>query len=297
METYARIREAMVYAHTVDFTGWGEPMLHPEIYRMVAWAAERDCLTTMTSNGTVLNERNSRALLEAGMNRLTISVDGMRPESFDAIRLGASFEKVTRDLTGLVSLAREIGGDFELGIAFTLQEANAVDLPLTLDWMEKVGARKLHLKQLNVLSNEEDWNRSFLKYVLDPHPREEPMRRLEELLLQLRDQARAREIKVVTHSELPMSSQFEPRHCLATPRDSVYFSYEGRVAPCCHFGHHVTRYFQGRQLPAFSLFYGDIRRQDFEEIWSDHSFHEFRRGFESGNYPEACQTCYLLYGK
>ncbi len=34
METYSRIVDAMHLAHTVDFTGWREPMLHPHIYDM-----------------------------------------------------------------------------------------------------------------------------------------------------------------------------------------------------------------------------------------------------------------------
>ncbi len=297
LETYQRIVDAMGYAHTVDFTGWGEPMLHPEIYQMVAMAAAQGCLTTMTSNGTIFNDRNTRALLEAGMNRLTVSVDGMRKESFEKIRLGADFDKVTANLRRLVALSHEIGGDFQLGIAFSIQEENVVDLPLISSWLESIGAQKLHLKQLNVVSTEEDWDRSFLKYALDPGRSQVPLQRLEKQLLELKQQEEERGIEVVIHSDIPMTDQMSPRHCLATPMDSLYFSYEGRVSPCCHFGHHVTRYFEGQPLPASALFYGDIRRQDFLEIWREPDFFGFRNGFASGDYPVACHSCYLLYGK
>jgi hypothetical protein len=59
----------------------------------------------------------------------------------------------------------------------------------------------------------------------------------------------------------------------------------------------VSRYFEGRLEPPSSLFYGDIRKQTFLEVWNDPSFRRFRGGFGSGDYPQACQSCYLLYGK
>ena len=298
METYLRIRQDMIYAHTVDFTGWGEPMLHREIYRMVRLAKEQGCVTSMTTNGTILNRRNSMALIEAGMDRLTISVDGMTEATYNSIRLGASFETVTKKVTEFGRLARGTGSSLLLGIAFTVQEQNAHELDLVLPWMESCGARVLHLKQLNVVSNSWDWEQSFLKYRLEPGSAGAgPLEDLESRISRLLERARPMGIEVALHSEFPMSSRMIPRHCLATPLESVYFSYEGRMAPCCHFGHHVSRYFEGRLEPPSSLFYGDIREQTFLEVWNDPSFRSFRGGFVSGDHPQACRSCYLLYGK
>ncbi len=295
--TFDRIREAMGYAHTVDFTGWGEPLLHPRIHEMVAAARDEGCVTSMTSNGTALTERNSLSLIDAGMNRLTVSVDGMRPETFDKIRIGASFEKVTGNLRRLAGLA-EKRGDLELAVAFTIQEENASDLELVVPWLRAVGARKLHLKQLNVISNADDWSRSFLKYRHRPlEGRNGVLGRLESRIAAVRDEARGAGIEVLVHSELPMTADMRGRHCLATPLESVYFSHEGRMSPCCHFGHHVSRYFEGQFHPPSALFFGDIRRQDFLGAWMSPAFRSFRRGFETADYPAACRTSYLLYGK
>ncbi len=295
---YERIRSAMVYAHTVDFTGWGEPMLHPRIYEMVAQAKEMGCLATMTSNGTIFNERNSLSLIEAGMDRLTVSVDGMSPETFDAIRIGASFERVTANLQRLTRLVGARNSPLQLGIAFTIQESNAFELEEILPWMNRVGAQTLHIKQLNVISNSDDWNRSFLKYRLAP--RQENGDRLSELEGRIEARASRAEdegLEVLIHSEMPLQSRLVGRHCLATPLESVYFSFEGRMAPCCHFGHHVSRFFEGRFHPPSALFFGDIGQQDFLEVWNSAAFYQFRDGFEKEDYPEECRTCYLLYGK
>jgi MoaA/NifB/PqqE/SkfB family radical SAM enzyme len=297
-ETFGRIVDAMGYAHTVDFTGWGEPMLHREIYGMIAAARAKGCVTTMTSNGTTLNESNGRRLIDAGLDRLVVSVDGMTPETYDPIRIGADFHRVTRNVRRFSRLIEDNGNRPSLGIAFTIQEGNARDLDRILPWMESVGARILHLKHLNVISNRSDWEQSFLKYRLSPVASDGArLLALEAGAGRVIEEAPRRGIQVHMHSEHPLRGGLEGRHCLATPLNSAYFSYEGRVAPCCHFGHHVSRFFDGRQYPARSLFYGDIQSQSFERIWASAPFAGFRRGFETGDYPEACRTCYLLYGK
>jgi len=298
METFARILEAMQYAHTVDFTGWGEPLLHKQIYEMIRMAGEKKCLTTMTSNGTALNERNSSALIESGLDRLVVSVDGMRAETYDPIRVGSSFEKLSQRIRQLTSSIEKSGVPLEVGIAFTIQEENGKDLDLIISWMSSVGAKTLHLKHLNVVSNRRDWENSFLRYVLPPsHSDEMPLRKIEENIGRLLTEAEREGVRVHVHSEFPLTTEKIARHCLATPLDSVYFSYEGRIAPCCHFGHHVSRFFDGRSYPPASLFYGDIREQSFEEVWNDPSFRSFRQGFRTSRYPDKCETCYLLYGK
>ena len=297
-ETYARICEAMDYAHTVDFTGWGEPLLHPQIYAMIAMARDRGCTPTMTSNGTVLNERNAQRLIESGMHKLTVSIDGLTAETFETVRLGASFEAVTSNLQALTRMVREAGSSLRLATAFTIQEGNAGELDRVVPWMQQVGSSILYLKHLNVISNVEDWERSFLKYQLEPRLKDESrLRQLEEWIGTLRRQADEAGIEVSLCSELPLTEGRQGRHCLATPLDAVYFSYRGQVAPCCHFGHQVSRFFEGQHFAPSSLFYGDICRQSFTEIWRSPAFVEFRGGFLSGDFPDPCKTCYLLCGK
>jgi len=55
---------------------WGEPLLHPRIFDMTRLAADRGINVFLTSNGTLLDGPTRRALLDSGLRRLTISVDG-----------------------------------------------------------------------------------------------------------------------------------------------------------------------------------------------------------------------------
>jgi MoaA/NifB/PqqE/SkfB family radical SAM enzyme len=297
-EVYARIVDAMEYASAVDFTGWGESMLYKDIYDMIRSAVDAGCQTYMTTNGTLLNETNCHALIDAGLNQLAVSVDGMSAATYDEIRTGAHFETITENVQRLSRITRERGSSLEIAIAFTIQETNAHELALIAPWMQSVGAHMLHFKQLNVISSAEDWHRSFLKYRVHPTESDDTaMQRVEDAAQRAIDQCRAAGIQVSMYSELPMNGALQGRHCIAAPLISAYFSFEGKVSPCCHFGHHVSRYFDGRYYEPAALFFGDIREQSFPDIWESPPFRAFRDGFEDHTFPDACRTCYLLYGK
>jgi len=298
IETYERICQFMSLAHTVDFTGWGEPLLHPRIFDMIRAAKTRGCLTSMTSNGTALNERNSASLLDSGLDRLAISVDGVRPDTYNTIRVGSSFDRIQTNISRLSRMIGQNGSRMELAIAYTLQECNADELDLIVPWIASVGGRVLHLKHLNAVSNAGDWDRTFLKYRLHSlKGNNGRLERVEAAIKRVMAKAPHAGIRVMMHSEYPLTSQMRGRHCLATPLQSIYFSYDGKMSPCCHFGHHVSRFFNGEFFPASSLVLGDIRSQDLEEVWETPAYQRFREGFQTENFPSACRTCYLLYGK
>lgn len=55
---------------------WGEALLHPRIFDMLRVASARGLRTYLTTNGTLLDVERRRQILDAGLERITISVDG-----------------------------------------------------------------------------------------------------------------------------------------------------------------------------------------------------------------------------
>ena len=64
--------------------GVGEPMLVANLPRMVRYLKDRGVYVLFNTNGTVLSERNGRALIAAELDELRVSLDASNPESFKA---------------------------------------------------------------------------------------------------------------------------------------------------------------------------------------------------------------------
>ncbi len=85
----------------VTFTG-GEPLLHPHIADMISHAVDLNRLTSLTTNGWMLAKR-ARALCEAGLDLLVVSVDGP-PEIHNEIRGRNSFERLQEGIQAILEI-------------------------------------------------------------------------------------------------------------------------------------------------------------------------------------------------
>lgn len=86
----------------------GEPLVRHELPRLIARLARLSGIEdiALTTNGLLLGEQ-ARALREAGLNRLNISLDTLNPETFQKISRRDGFEKV---LEGIFE-AQRVGFD------------------------------------------------------------------------------------------------------------------------------------------------------------------------------------------
>jgi MoaA/NifB/PqqE/SkfB family radical SAM enzyme len=118
---------------TVFFGGFGEPLAHPRIVKMVAEARALGGPVELITNGVLLTETVSRGLIAAGLDRLWVSLDGARPESYADVRLGAALPQVLANLARFRD-ARCAGHPPtpEIGIAFVAMRRNIGDLPAVM---------------------------------------------------------------------------------------------------------------------------------------------------------------------
>jgi MoaA/NifB/PqqE/SkfB family radical SAM enzyme len=92
MATFGRLVEGLRAIESppiVFFGGFGEPLFHPDIVEMVAQAKKVGCRVELITNGTLLTPQCSRALIDAGLDLVWVSLDGARPDSYADVRLGA----------------------------------------------------------------------------------------------------------------------------------------------------------------------------------------------------------------
>jgi MoaA/NifB/PqqE/SkfB family radical SAM enzyme len=59
----------------VSLTRWGEPLLNPDIGRLIRYAKSKNLYTYLPTNGTVLTKDKRNMILESGLDKMNISVD------------------------------------------------------------------------------------------------------------------------------------------------------------------------------------------------------------------------------
>jgi len=70
---------ARLGSSVVSFSG-GEPLLHPDLDRLIARIRERGMMAGLITNGYLLGDRRIRALNAAGLDYLQISIDNVEPD-------------------------------------------------------------------------------------------------------------------------------------------------------------------------------------------------------------------------
>ena len=91
----------------------GEPLLNPRLSDMVAYARKKDILDVyFNTNAMLLTKSKAKALIDAGLNRISISVEGTDAVAFEQARIGAKFDQIKRNAETLLILKESMGVDF-----------------------------------------------------------------------------------------------------------------------------------------------------------------------------------------
>lgn len=97
--------------HDVNLHHRGEPTLHPKLVDMVAYADSKGVKIKLHTNATALTENLSRGLIQAGLRVMSFSFDGYKAETYEAIRIGAKFDRTLVHIQRFLKLKRELKAD------------------------------------------------------------------------------------------------------------------------------------------------------------------------------------------
>jgi len=85
--------------YSLKFSLRGEPLLHPDLPRMIKEAKDAGVLDVyFNTNGVKLDEATSRKVIEAGIDRISISFEGYQKEVYEKYRVGARFDDVVKNI-------------------------------------------------------------------------------------------------------------------------------------------------------------------------------------------------------
>jgi heme b synthase len=118
----------------------GEPLLREDIFDIAAYGTQKGLRMVMAPNGTLVTEPIAQKLVDSGIKRISISLDGATRESHD------KFRKVDGAYDGALNamkIARKIGLDFQVNT--TITKTNLDQIPKIQQLAVEQGAVAHHI--------------------------------------------------------------------------------------------------------------------------------------------------------
>ena len=259
----------------VILTG-GEPLLRPDIFDIAKYGTGKGLRMVMAPNGTLITEKTAGQMADAGIKRISVSLDGATKESHDRFRgVEGAFEGALRG----IRLVKDAGIEFQINT--TITKTNLDEIPKIQELAIKSGAVAHHIfllvptgrgkyivdQEINAAEYENTLNWFYdqrektplqLKATCAPHYYR---------ILRQRAKKDGRPVTFKTHGMDAVT-----RGCLAGT-GFCFISHQGIVQPCGF----------------LNINCGDITKSSFADVWDSSDVFLSLRNFD--NLKEKCGKC------
>jgi len=230
----------------------GEPFLSSYLFDFIRYAKRKNIYVSTSTNGHYLTAENISGLLDSGLDRLIISLDGATADTYKKYRIGGDFSRVVRGIGDIVKTRNSQGFKRPYIIVqfiyfrYNLHEINAVK-----NLVRKLGADALQFKTAQFYNL--DVNNSFI-------PKDAKYSRY-----------------VIRNGEYVLKYKLKN----SCPRlwNTVVITWDGRVVPCCF--DKDAEYVMG-----------EVDKNNFSEIWFSQKYRAFRfRILTRRSEIDICRNC------
>ena len=134
----------------IRYSSEGEPLVHPKGYDMIEYAARHSgVFVTLTTNGTIMNEKRTRRLLDSGVHMIDISIDAMTPETYAKVRVNGDLNVTRANVLNLLAWIRQSGSSTKVVVSFIEQPQNCHEAEQFQSYWNEQGADFVVIRRLH----------------------------------------------------------------------------------------------------------------------------------------------------
>ena len=270
--------------------GVGEPMLVKNLPRMVRYLKDRGTYVLFNTNGTVLNEKNGRALIVAGLDELRVSLDAANAKSYLAVRGKDYFGRILKNVRAFRELQeREAHDKPRVSAWLTGLRETIHELPEFVKVAAEIGVKEVYLQRLVFFGEDAVGDARPDQALYEQLSRDEAVHldHAAALATSLGLTFSASGAASEPGMSLKRSDDGSPWSLCRRPWTVMYFTANGRALPCC------IAPFSQRGYEHYTL--GDATQETLQEIWNGAAYRSFREALLSDRPPDACASCGLRW--
>jgi radical SAM protein with 4Fe4S-binding SPASM domain len=269
------VDDLMPYLTTVVTWNYGEPFLNKQINKMFRYAADLDLVTVCSTNGHPFHHRfpeGIQPLLDSGIDRLMISIDGATAATHEKYRIGSDLDAVVKGLRFFIEERNRQGlKKPHVDLQFIVFKHNEDEVPAITQLAKDIGVDSLSLKSANLT--------------------------MADVMLTDLDADKAREaLKERVNEDLPSDAKHArydedgqviglPEKGCARLYEMVVVNWDGKVSPCCY-----------DVNAKFDL--GNAFEVDIKKLWNGPNYTDLRsKVAQSRQLVPMCSVCTYGAGK
>jgi len=153
----------------IDLIGRGEPFLNRAALDMIRYAKAREMQLYIVTNGSRLFEPIARGLVEAGADRLNVSLNAGTPETYPRIHITETpkdYLKVKKNLRVLSDCKIAAGSDLPyISLSFVITSTNYFEIASMIEATHEVGAQEANFAHTVLHSGTPDLALSEAQYL------------------------------------------------------------------------------------------------------------------------------------
>ena len=278
---FKRILDQLPSLRWIGLTGIGESFLHPDFLEMLAYCKGRGAYVELYDNYCLIDSIVGKELVKLRIDRIFASLDAATASTYEALRVGAKWDKTMANVEGLVKAKRDARSLVPaMPLHYIVTQANMAEV----DEFFRL-ARQL---QPGVVGSRDAAVQ--LTRMLHFYPEAEGL--YCEVPPEWRDwaEAEARATGINLWWNLDARSPKPPMARCTEHRQPFVFA-TGHVIQCCSQNEGNRREWQKRMAM------GNAFEEPLADIWNGLRYRELRQLLKQGQMPEACKDCCLFEGK
>jgi len=231
----------------------GEPLLHSQFFDLISHAVAQNIYTATSTNAHFLNRENARKIVNSGLDRLIISIDGTDQHTYEQYRIGGKLEKVLSGTQNVIYWKKKLKSKKPYVIfQYLVVGPNEHQIEDVRTLAKKMGVDKVAFKTAQVYNYKKGSplipkNEKYARYKRGHDGHYHIKNRLDD-------------------------------HCWKMWHASV-ITWDGKVVPCC-FDKDASHEM------------GNINEASFASIWNSKRYRQFRRALlHSRKSIDICRNC------
>lgn len=272
LETFEKLIDQNPQLIKIKLQGMGEPLVNKNFFEMIDICDKNGVFVETVTNGSLLNDKNIDKIINSNsIYKVSISVDGSTKKTFEDIRVKSDFNNVINNIKNLSNEIKLHKKNINLRALCLIQKSNFHQFEEILILCKELGFDELAYQVQLTGWGKTEWEKvnqekdiNFENY--------EDKNKLKDILNKHND--KNFKASIVEDNILTKENK------CSYPWHNPYISAEGKVVACCMVADPEI------------ISFGDINKSEFNKIWNNKEFLNFRSSITNHKLRDFCKNCY-----